>query len=54
MDPIVKLIWSKVCIAIFITISITNFTTIVVKVYRGSYRGVPGTIHRGREGGRKE
>ena len=40
VDPIVKLIWSKVCI----TISITNLTTIVAKVCRGSYRGVPGTI----------
>ena len=29
VDPIVKLIWSKVCITIYITISITNLTTIV-------------------------
>ena len=29
VDPIVKLIWSKVCITISITISITNLTTIV-------------------------
>ena len=29
VDPIVKLIWSKVCITIYIKISITNFTTIV-------------------------
>ena len=44
VDPIVKLIWSKVCITIFITISITNLTTIVAWMCRGSYRGVPGTI----------
>ena len=29
VDPIVKLIWSKVCITISITISITNLTTIM-------------------------
>ena len=39
VDPIVKLIWSKVCITIYITISITNLTTIVAQVWSGSYRG---------------
>ena len=29
VDPIVKLIWSKVCITIYITISITSLITIV-------------------------
>ena len=29
VDPTVKLIWSKVCITIYITISITNLITIV-------------------------
>ena len=29
VDHIVKLIWSNVCITIYITISITNLTTIV-------------------------
>ena len=29
VDPIIKLLWSKVYITIFITISITNLTTIV-------------------------
>ena len=41
VDPIVKLIWSKVCI----TISITILITIVAQVCRGSYRSVPGTTH---------
>ena len=44
VDPIVKLIWSKVCITIYITISITSLITIVAQECRGSYRGVPGTI----------
>ena len=29
VDPIMKLIWSKVCITIYITISITSLITIV-------------------------
>ena len=29
VDPIIKLLWSKVYITIFITISITNLSTIV-------------------------
>ena len=44
VDPIVKLIWSKVCITIYITISITSLITIVAQVCRGSHHGVPGTV----------
>ena len=51
-----KLIWSKVCSTIFITISITNLTTIVAWMCRGSYRGVPSTIQggSGRQGGKEQ